>query len=147
MSWRPFCLRDIMQIFAVKDFYLSRKAIIPRPPPDAPATTRVLLTPIDISVQVPQVTHDFDHREQGRYSQTIIFLNRAFPGLFIHFFFINFFTQFNIILFSSHLLSCCHIHAIDDFLNYGTLLSSELEQLPPPESTEGGSPLSVCTSI
>ncbi len=44
-------------------------------------------------------------------------------------------------------MSCCHIHTVDDFLNYGTLLSPELEQFTLPESTEGGSPLSVCTSV
>jgi hypothetical protein len=33
------------------------------------------------------------------------------------------------------------------FLNYGTLLSPESEQLTLPESTEGLSPLLVCTSI
>ncbi len=38
-------------------------------------------------------------------------------------------------------MSCCHIHTVDDFLNQGTLLSTELERLTLPESTEGGSPL------
>jgi hypothetical protein len=56
-------------------------------------------------------------------------------------FLINFLTQFNIILVSSSvLLSYCHIDTIDDFLNYVTLLSLELEQLTLPECAEGGSP-------
>ncbi len=33
---------------------------------------------------------------------------------------------------------------IDDFLNYLTLLRPELEKLTQPESTEGGSILSIC---
>ncbi len=39
------------------------------------------------------------------------------------------------------------MNTVDDFLNYETLLSLELEQLTLPESTEGGSPLSVCPSV
>jgi hypothetical protein len=40
---------------------------------------------------------------------------------------------------SSVLLSCCHIHTVDDFLKWGTFLSPELEQLALPESTDRGS--------
>jgi hypothetical protein len=45
------------------------------------------------------------------------------------------------------MLSCCHIHTIDGFLNQETLISPELECLTLPESTEGGSLLLVCTSV
>jgi hypothetical protein len=68
-----------------------------------------------------------------------------FSASFSHKFFINFLSQFNIILSSSVLLSGCHINTVDDFLNYATFLFPELEQLALPESTEGGSPLLVCT--
>ncbi len=70
-----------------------------------------------------------------------------FLASFPHLSFINFLTQFNNVLQSSVLLLCCHIHTIDDFFNYGTLLSPELKWPTLPESTDGGSPLSVCTSI
>ncbi len=45
-------------------------------------------------------------------------------------------TQFNIILSSSVLLSCFHIHTVNDILNYGTILSPELGSLTLGESTE-----------
>ncbi len=66
---------------------------------------------------------------------TILFYFGPFPASF----FINCLTQFNIILYSSVLWPCCHVHTVDDFLNYGTLLSLELECLALPVSTEGGS--------
>jgi hypothetical protein len=72
----------------------------------------------------------------------LVLKSLGFPSLF----FVNFVTPFNIIL-SPILFSCCHIHTIDDCLNYGTLVSPKLEQLTLPESTEGRSPLSVCTYV
>ncbi len=57
-------------------------------------------------------------------------------------------TQFNtIIMLSSVLLSWCHIHTVNDFLDYGTLLPPELEWLTLPKSTEGRSLLLVSTSV
>ncbi len=44
-------------------------------------------------------------------------------------------------------MSCCHIYTIDDFLNQGTLLSTELKWLTLPESKKGGSLFSVCASV
>ncbi len=52
-----------------------------------------------------------------------------FPASFSHKFFTNFLTEYNLILYSSVVLSCCHIHTVDDFLNCGTLLSPEPEWL------------------
>ncbi len=76
---------------------------------------------------------------------------RPFPASSSHLIFHQFshnYSQFNITLSSSSvLLSCCHIHIIDDFLNYHTVLSLELELLTLPESTEGRSTLSMCVSV
>ncbi len=59
--------------------------------------------------------------------------NLAFPGLYFWFIF----KQFS-----------CHIRISDDILNLGTLQYPELpEWLTLPKGTEGGSPLSVCTSV
>ncbi len=60
----------------------------------------------------------------------LAFLGLSWP---LFHFFVNFLTQLNIFLLSSVLLSCCHIHTIGDFLDCGTLLSPELEQLTQPE--------------
>jgi len=51
----------------------------------------------------------------------------AFLSLFSHSFFIDYLTKFNFILLSFVLLLYCHIYTIDNFLDYGTLLSPELE--------------------
>jgi hypothetical protein len=59
-----------------------------------------------------------------------------FPTSFSHSFSINFLAQFKIILLLFVHLSCLHIHTFHDFLDYGTLLSPELELLTLSESTE-----------
>jgi hypothetical protein len=80
-----------------------------------------------------------------KYSKLALKKDWTFPS----FFFIYFSSIFehNSILSCNRLSSCHAISTVDDSLIYGTLLSLELlEQLTLPESTEGLSPLSVCTS-
>jgi hypothetical protein len=55
------------------------------------------------------------------------FLGGLSRPLFVIYFSLILPTQFNIILLSSVLLSCCHIHTVKDYIDYGTLLSPELE--------------------
>jgi hypothetical protein len=84
--------------------------------------------------------------QQGPYSLQFIFKSLSlFQPLLL--FFINFLIQFKIFLLTSVLLRYSHIHTHDDFLYCGTLLSPEIGWSNLPESTEGESPLSVCTSV
>jgi len=65
----------------------------------------------------------FVHQRNMNCTNLLKFSNNfePFPESFCPLFFINILSQFNITLLSSVLLSCCHVHTIDDFLDYGTL--------------------------